>query len=75
MNIYALIADKMYILTHFWGWLLHLQLVSFYSICHQPLIKQVHFRALTTILPWTKEFLSFLFTLFRKHKNTGNGIP
>jgi hypothetical protein len=51
----------------------NLQMLSFYSTRHQPFIKQVHSRALTTILALTEVTSAFFGFLNRKELNTENG--
>lgn len=51
----------------------NLQMLSFYSTRHQPFIKQVHSRALTTILALTEVISAFFGLANRKELNTENG--
>lgn len=51
----------------------NLQMLSFYSTRHQPFIKQVHSRALTTILALTEVISAFFGLVNRKELNTENG--
>jgi hypothetical protein len=48
----------------------NLQLLSFYSTRHRPFIKQVHSRALTTILTLKEDAFRFLGHLNRNEINT-----
>ena len=51
-----------------------LQMLSFYSTRHQPLIKQVHSQALTTILALTEVISAFFGSFNRKEINTEYGF-
>lgn len=67
--------------AHFYsiGWVRNneradLQMLSFYSSRHHPLIKQVHSQALTTILALTEVISAFFGLVYRKEINTEYGF-
>ncbi|KTQ48109.1 hypothetical protein NS31R_01870 [Enterobacter cancerogenus] len=49
-------------------------MLSFYSSRHRPFIKQVHSRALTTILALTEVISDFFGIVSRKEINTEHGL-